>query len=99
MPIYEFECRKCHHEFEQLILKGTVAACPACQSQELERLLSGFAVSTEEMSQANVQKARARNRASANYKDRQRAEAEHLHEHVSEHMNDHGHEGLGKLKG
>ena len=21
MPIYEFECRKCHHEVEQLILK------------------------------------------------------------------------------
>ncbi len=47
MPIYEYECRQCGEQFELLVLKTTVASCPACQSQELEQLISGFAVSSE----------------------------------------------------
>jgi putative FmdB family regulatory protein len=98
MPIYEYECRGCHHEFEFLVLKGTVPVCPSCQSQDLERLLSGFAVSTEEMTRARVKAARFRARNSKNFKDQKVAEAEHIHEHVTEHMNEHGHEGPGQFK-
>jgi putative FmdB family regulatory protein len=98
MPIYEYECRSCNHEFELLVLKGTVPACPACQGQDLERLLSGFAVSTEEMTRERVQRARRAARRSSNFVDKQVAEAEHLREHVTEHMNEHGHEGPGPLR-
>jgi putative FmdB family regulatory protein len=98
MPIYEYECRGCHEEFELLVLKGTVPECPSCKSQDLERLLSGFAVSTAEMTQARVKAARQRARKSKDFKDKQIAEAQHLHEHVTEHMNDHGHDGPGKFK-
>lgn len=98
MPIFEYECRTCHHEFELLVLKGTVLACPACQGQDLERLLSGFAVSTAEMTQARVKAARRAARSSTSFRDKSVAEAEHLHEHVSEHMNEHGHEGLKPLR-
>lgn len=98
MPIYEYECRACQHEFELLVLKDTVPACPACKGQDLERLLSGFAVSTAELSQARVKKARGLARRNPNYIDKQVAEAEHLREHVTEHMNDHGHEGPGPLR-
>jgi putative FmdB family regulatory protein len=98
MPIYEYECLRCHKEFELLVVKDTVIACPACKATELERLLSAFAVNSPEMSQARVKKARKAARNSRNFKDKQVAEAEHLHEHVTEHMNDHGHDGPGPFR-
>ncbi len=98
MPIYEYACRKCETEFELLVLKDTVVACPECKGQDLERLLSGFAVSTAELSQSRVKAARKRARNSTSFVDKQVAEAEHLHEHVTEHMNDHGHAGPGKFR-
>jgi|CXWL01.1.fsa_nt_gi putative FmdB family regulatory protein len=98
MPIYEYECRACHQEFELIVLKDTVIACPSCKGQDLERLLSGFSVNTAEMSQARVKAARHAARASTNFKDKSVAEAEHLREHVTEHMNEHGAEGPGPLR-
>jgi putative FmdB family regulatory protein len=44
MPLYEYECQNCHHHFELLVREQTVLACPSCQSQELEKQLSVFAV-------------------------------------------------------
>jgi putative FmdB family regulatory protein len=85
VPIFEYQCRKCGNEFELLVLKDTVIACPSCQGQDLERLLSGFAVNSEELSRARVQKARKANAQSSNYKDKQIAEAEHIREHINEH--------------
>jgi len=99
MPIYEYECRNCHQEFELIVLKDTVIACPSCQGSDLERLLSGFAVSTAELSQARVKSARRAAAHSTNFKDKQIAEAEHIREHVTEHMNDHGHEGPAPMRG
>jgi putative FmdB family regulatory protein len=81
MPIYEYECRGCGEQFELLVLKGTVAACPACQSGDLEQLLSGFAVSSQEITQANVAAARQRYKNSSNYKDQKVAEREEIIEH------------------
>ena len=39
---------------------NTTAACPECGGQELERLLSGFAVKTPELSRARVERAAPR---------------------------------------
>ncbi|MBI2834778.1 MAG: zinc ribbon domain-containing protein [Acidobacteria bacterium] len=47
MPIYEYVCKECEHRFEALVHAGGTAACPNCQSERLERLLSVFAVSTK----------------------------------------------------
>ncbi len=44
MPLYEFQCKGCGHEFEDLVLGSARPACPSCNSQQLERLLSVFAV-------------------------------------------------------
>ena len=81
MPIYEYECRRCGHEFELLVLAATVTECPSCQSRELERLLSGFAVSSETTRQSNLRAARRMHAASSNYRDQKVAEAEEIREH------------------
>jgi putative FmdB family regulatory protein len=81
MPIYDYQCRGCGHQFELLVLKTTVAACPECQSQDLEQLLSGFAVSSDAITRANVKAARRQFAASKNYKDQKVAEADEIREH------------------
>ena len=46
MPIYEYVCRSCEHEFEELsrtMSDEKVRRCPACRSTSVERRLSVFA--------------------------------------------------------
>jgi putative FmdB family regulatory protein len=79
MPIYEYKCSACGKHFEQLILPGTVPACPACESGELERVISMFAVSSEGSRQNALSDARKR---AANVKrDKDHAEAEYIRNH------------------
>lgn len=47
MPLFEYECRQCHHRFETLVRADTRAECPSCHSGDLERMLSVFAVSAK----------------------------------------------------
>lgn len=49
MPLYEFTCKKCGHNFEELMTLSEVEEgkmkCPACHSKRVERGLSSFATS------------------------------------------------------
>lgn len=40
MPIYEYTCRKCRREFEELVMGGREPMCPECQGKDLERKMS-----------------------------------------------------------
>jgi len=41
MPIYNFRCRKCNAEFEDLVSKrGDIAPCPKCGSEDVEKQVS-----------------------------------------------------------
>lgn len=42
MPIYEYACNKCGHEFELLVRPGSIPDCPSCHSTELGKRLSVF---------------------------------------------------------
>jgi len=44
MPIYEFKCRTCESQFEVLtsFKERDKVKCPACQSQEVDALLTTF---------------------------------------------------------
>ena len=45
MPIYEYTCKECHHDFEALVYGSQKAQCPKCESRKLAQRLSVFAVS------------------------------------------------------
>ena len=42
MPVYEYECQACGHEFEreQRITDDPVKTCPACKKRKVRRLIS-----------------------------------------------------------
>jgi len=47
MPLFDFHCNACGHEFEGLVRSGKLPACPKCSGHDLERLLSLPAVRSE----------------------------------------------------
>jgi putative FmdB family regulatory protein len=52
MPLYDYSCRACGHQFEALVRAADVVACPSCQSEDVERLISSFGVSSGQLSNA-----------------------------------------------
>ncbi|MGH7853422.1 MAG: FmdB family zinc ribbon protein [Candidatus Binatia bacterium] len=43
MPIFEYNCRKCKHPFETIVLSTRERiACPKCQNNAVEKQLSVF---------------------------------------------------------
>ncbi len=81
MPIYEYKCQKCGHEFEALIRPPatTKAACPKCKSQALEQQLSAFAVNSQERAQSALKAARKDNEKTL--RDQRIARAEEIQHH------------------
>jgi len=47
MPIFEYLCKKCDHQFEALVYGSDQAECPRCHSRKLTPQLSVFAVSAK----------------------------------------------------
>jgi putative FmdB family regulatory protein len=47
MPIFEYVCQQCHHEFEALVYGAQKATCPKCQGKKLAPQLSVFAVAAK----------------------------------------------------
>ncbi len=46
MPIFEFECKKCNHQFEQLFLSSDrdLPECPKCRAKNARKLISAGSV-------------------------------------------------------
>ncbi len=44
MPLYEYVCTDCDHQFEELVSSSgtTTVACPHCASTTVDKLLSRF---------------------------------------------------------
>jgi putative FmdB family regulatory protein len=37
MPLYDYTCRDCSHDFEMLVFDGDTVECPECKSGKVER--------------------------------------------------------------
>ena len=47
MPIFEYHCSQCEHDFEKLVLRSSEKiACPKCSSKKVTRRMSAFAFSS-----------------------------------------------------
>ncbi|MBI4888666.1 MAG: zinc ribbon domain-containing protein [Acidobacteria bacterium] len=46
MPLYEYTCTTCAHQFELLVRNQQPPECPACHGRALERRFSVFAAHT-----------------------------------------------------
>ncbi len=47
MPIFEYRCQACQHEFELLVRRGTEPVCEKCSSSRLEKLFSLPSIKSE----------------------------------------------------
>ncbi|OGP95470.1 MAG: hypothetical protein A2157_05810 [Deltaproteobacteria bacterium RBG_16_47_11] len=53
MPIYEYQCNRCHREFTYLLIHAREmvrVVCKFCKSKDVKRLLSSFSVHQKEES-------------------------------------------------
>ena len=40
MPLYQYTCQECDHDFAALVNRGDKVECPKCESVEVEKLPS-----------------------------------------------------------
>ena len=73
MPIYEYTCKSCAHQFEALVRAGKTPVCASCGSENLERLMS--------LPTVNSEGSRARALGAANRRDKAEA-TDRAHEQV-----------------
>jgi putative FmdB family regulatory protein len=90
MPIYEYKCAECGHQFERLVRPSSSASlpdeaksCPLCQGRNLEQVLSLFAVSSESTRQQH--RSQGRRLAQKSLKEQKHAEMEAVVHHHREH--------------
>ena len=75
MPIYEYRCKSCAHEFETLVRGEMTPQCPECESEELEKLLSLPRVHSEGRKARSLKAARKRDKRQG--EERMRAQREY----------------------
>ena len=56
MPIFEYVCQQCNHQFEAIVMGKQKAACPKCESKRLSQQLSSFAVGGEKSRSGSCQR-------------------------------------------
>jgi putative FmdB family regulatory protein len=63
MPIYEYACKACGHEFEALVRKSKAPTCAACGASDLERRFSLPNVKSETTRAQAMRAAKQRDKA------------------------------------
>jgi putative FmdB family regulatory protein len=84
MPIYDFKCRECGNQFEELVRLGETPACPACGADSPERLFSmaaGISTTTTRERSAKV----ARRKARGIKREKDHAQREYERNYIKDH--------------
>lgn len=80
MPIYEYSCTRCQHQFEALVRGGTTPVCASCGSADLERIFSLPAVSSDDTRARALGAAKRRDAAQAKDKAHEQLKYERSHD-------------------
>lgn len=80
MPIFEYSCDACRHEFETLVRTGDTPACPKCAGTALTKLLSLPAIKSESTHGLAMKAAQKRDAAQASINARVQREYELAHD-------------------
>jgi len=65
VPIYEYRCNSCGHEFEALVRKSSTPKCTSCGALELERRFSLPSVKSESTHALAMKAAKKRDKTQA----------------------------------
>jgi len=79
MPIYEYRCGSCEHQFETLVRGTEAPVCPACGSGDLARVLSMPAVNSEQTRARALGAAKRRDAAEAKDRSHEQLKYERSH--------------------
>lgn len=79
MPIFEYRCLDCKHEFELLVRGGATPACEKCSSAKLEKMLSLPTIQSDTTHGLAMRAAKRRDQAQG--ADRARAQSEYEAHH------------------
>jgi putative FmdB family regulatory protein len=84
MPIFEYTCKGCGHEFETLVRGTETATCPECKSEELEKHFSLPAIKSDSTRALAMRAARKRDQRQgrANTEEQRLYEENHAKEEM-----------------
>ena len=80
MPIYEYRCSGCEHEFETLVRGDARPSCPECGANELERLMSLSRVKSSSTRDLAMRAAKKRDASQAKDRMQERIRYEESHD-------------------
>lgn len=80
MPLFDFVCKGCNHEFEALVRGSSEPVCPACGSTALERQLSMPYAHTEGTHRMAMNAAKRRDAKQGNERVQTQLEYERNHD-------------------
>lgn len=80
MPIYEYRCKSCDHGFELLIRGEMTPQCPACESGEVDKLLSLPRVKSSSTHDKAMRAAKRRDKTQATDRMHERLQYEESHD-------------------
>ena len=80
MPLWDFICQDCEHEFEALVRGETAASCPKCESENLERQMALPRVKSDTTRGLAMRAAKKRDAKGAKDRMHERLAYEHSHD-------------------